>query len=120
MRFKTDENIHTDVAVFLRRHGHDVFTVWDESLQGVTDINLAQTCLNESRALITLDLDFADIRRYSPEQFSGLIVLRLASQSRVHVLQSMTRLLPWLATNKVSGHLWIVTEHNIRVRGVDK
>ena len=41
MRFKTDENVHPDVAALLREQGHDAATVWDQSLRGATDANLA-------------------------------------------------------------------------------
>jgi predicted nuclease of predicted toxin-antitoxin system len=119
MRFKTDENVHPDVAEYLRQQGHDALTVWDEALRGTADDHLAQVCQAERRALITLDLDFADIRSYPPEQFAGMIVLRLSSQSRSHVLQSVARLLPLLTENSVAGHLWIVDEQHVRVRGED-
>ena len=120
MRFKTDENIHPDVAAYLRQQGHDAITVWDEALRGTADANLAQVCRDEGRALLTLDLDFADIRVYQPELFAGIIVLRLASQSRSHVLRSVARLLPMLTENRIAGHLWIVEEKNVRVRGENK
>jgi hypothetical protein len=29
MRFKTDEDLHPELAVFLRENGHDALTVWD-------------------------------------------------------------------------------------------
>ena len=32
-RFKIDENLHPDVASFMREHGHDVLTVWDKGLR---------------------------------------------------------------------------------------
>lgn len=120
MRFKTDENVHPDVAGYLHEQGHDAVTVWDQALRGTPDAHLAQVCQNEDRVLLTLDLDFSDIRLYPPEQFAGIIVLRLASQSRSQVLRSVTRLLPVVTASRVAGHLWIVDEYSIRVRGADE
>ena len=117
MRLKTDENVHPDAAVYLRQQGHDALTVWDQSLRGTTDANLAAVCQSERRALITLDMDFSDIRAYPPEESAGIIVLRLESQSRHHVLATIARLLPTLTTHGIEGHLWIVSESGIRVRG---
>jgi hypothetical protein len=37
-------------------------------------------------ALVTLDTDFCDIRKYSPQDYHGLIVLRLKRQDKPHVL----------------------------------
>ena len=119
MRFKTDENVHPDVAGYLRGQGHDAVTVWDEALRGIPDADLVQVCRSENRTLVTLDLDFADIRVYPPERFAGMIVLRLAGPSRNHVLRVVTRLLPMLVESKGVGQLWVVDEQNVRVRGED-
>ena len=62
MRFKIDENLHDDVATELAQHGHDVQTVYTEGLRGCDDDVLAEICRRENRAIVTLDLDFADIR----------------------------------------------------------
>ena len=63
-RFKTDENLHPSLADHLRTRGHDAVTVWDESLRGCSDAELAEVCRVENRVLVTLDIDFADIRTY--------------------------------------------------------
>lgn len=62
VRFKLDENIPGDAASSLRAAGHEVQSVVDEHLEGTPDAQLLDACRNESRLLITLDLDFADIR----------------------------------------------------------
>ena len=117
MRFKTDENVHPDAAQLLRMAGHDVLTVWDEHLDGTPDSNLARVCQQEGRPLITLDLDFSDIRAYPPEQYHGIIVLRLGSQARAHVVQATGRVVLLLATHPLDAYLWIVDEVSVRIRG---
>jgi uncharacterized protein (DUF433 family) len=49
LRLKTDENMHPDAAAFLREHGYNVLTVWDGSLRGNTDSELARVCREERR-----------------------------------------------------------------------
>ena len=71
MRFKVDENLHPDVAEFLRQHGHDALTVYDQGLQGHTDQDIAQVCRNELRALVTVDLDTRRARPL-PEELARL------------------------------------------------
>lgn len=92
-------------------------TIWDQKLQGTPDSHLASVCREERRALITLDLDFADIRAYPPAQFAGLIVMRLNSQSRTHVLHVLQTLLPILGKERLEGRLWIVDEAAVRIHG---
>jgi predicted nuclease of predicted toxin-antitoxin system len=67
VRFKLDENIGRRGLEFLRASGHDVMTVWDQDLQGVTDQRLFDVCAAEGRALITLDRDFGEVLRFPPE-----------------------------------------------------
>lgn len=118
--FKIDENLHPDVASFLREHGHDASTVWDEGLRGTSDADLAQVCRTENRALITLDLDFADIRTYPPERYPGLIVLRVTRQDKSHLLGVIRRVIPLLREETLAQHLWIVDEQNVRIRGKEE
>ena len=116
MRFKIDENLHDEVAEALRAHGHDAQTVVDEGLRGRPDADIAETARREGRVLVTLDLDFGNIREYPPEHYRGLIVLRVADQSRRHVLGVMERLLAVLDCAPLEGHLWVVSEGGIRIR----
>lgn len=115
--FKIDENLHPDVAPFLRDYGHDAVTVWDQGLRGTPDANLAEVCRTEGRVLVTLDLDFADIRAYPPEEYPGLIVLRIAHQDKVSVLETLGRIVPLLERETLDKHLWIVDEQSVRIRG---
>jgi predicted nuclease of predicted toxin-antitoxin system len=117
MRFKIDENLHDDVASLLVNRGHDVHTVHAEGLQGCNDDSLANHCKTDDRALVTLDLDFADIRSYPPSDYHGLIVLRVSSQSRSHVLGVMARVADSLDREQLGRRLWIVTDASIRIRG---
>ena len=115
-KFKVDENLPGQCAVVLRDAGHDVATVWDEDLAGHPDEDIAAAVRSEGRTLVTLDLGFADIRAYRPEDYAGLVVLRLERQDSGHVLGVLKRLLPVLAEEDPAGHLWIVEESQIRVR----
>jgi len=116
VRFKVDENLPVEVAELLRGAGHVADTVADESAGGAVDPDLATLIRRENRAFITLDVGFADIRSYPPKEYQGLVVLRLGRQDKGHVLQVCARLLRPLASQPLSGHLWIVEDNRIRVR----
>jgi predicted nuclease of predicted toxin-antitoxin system len=116
MKFKVDENLPVEVADLLQESGHDAFTVLDQQMGGQADTSLAVVCQREERAIITLDLDFADIRTYPPSQFSGLIVLRLKQHDKFHVLTVFERIIEMLETELLHGRLWIVEENRLRIR----
>lgn len=116
MRLKIDENLHSDVAELLRTHGHDVQTVHEEGLQGHADPEIAEVVRREGRVVVTLDLDFSNIRDYPPEKYPGIIVLRVGDQSRRHVLRVMEQVIAVLGCAPLEGRLWVVSEAGIRIR----
>ena len=82
MKFKLDENFGRHTQHIFRDAGHDVATVRDEGLQGSANLQIYEVCRSENRCLVTLDLDFADVIRFPPEQTAGIAVIR--NPSLVH------------------------------------
>jgi predicted nuclease of predicted toxin-antitoxin system len=115
MQFKIDENLPDALVALLAEQGHEASTVRHQSLNGRPDVEVAAACRSERRALITLDLDFSDITAFPPEEYAGIIVLRVRSQSRPQILSVFKSVLPLLETERLDGHLWIVEEQRVRV-----
>ena len=116
MRFKVDENLHPDVASRLRLAGHDAMTVLEQGMRGHADCDIAAVCRQESRAIVTADLDFSNIRQYPPGDYAGIIVLRLVNSCRSAVLTALERLIPMFDHHSLQSRLWIVDERRIRIR----
>ncbi len=116
MKFKTDENLPTEAAERLREAGFDAESVAEEQLSGTPDPELMEACIREGRALVTLDMGFADIRAYQPSNLPGIVVLRPRSQSKASVLDLIRRIQPLLRTEPVAGKLWVVDEKRARIR----
>ena len=117
MRFKIDENLPVEAAQLLNAAGHEAATIHDQQMVGQPDPNVASVCLDETRTLVTLDLDFSDIRTYPPDEYHGLIVLRPRRQAKPFVLALLRRIVvPLLVRERVDGCLWIVDERGVRIR----
>lgn len=116
LRFKVDENLPAEVVTLLNDAGHDARSVLDQSLGGATDVRVADLCRLEGRIVVTLDLDFADIRAYPPDQSPGFVVFRLARQDKPYVLLVAGRLIELLRTESPECKLWVVEEDRVRVR----
>jgi predicted nuclease of predicted toxin-antitoxin system len=117
MRFKLDEHLPKEAAEVLHGAGFAADTVDDEGLGGTSDTTLSQTCAEEERILITMDLGFADIRTYPPGTHPGIVVLRLPRQDKQTIVILMKRAAKALQRQAVSGQLWIVDLEKIRIRG---
>ena len=116
MDFKIDENLPVETADILRQAGHDALTVIDQGMSGESDSSIARVCQIEARVLITLDLDFADIRSYPPHLYPGLIVLRSKRQDKITVTVIVERVVEMLHHEPIYNRLWIVDEDRVRIR----
>lgn len=115
MRFKIDENLPDALVSVLAEKGHDACTAREQTLHGRPDFELASACKAEGRVIVTLDLDFSDITAFPPEEYAGIVVLRVRNQSKPHVVSIFRALLPLFDTEHLKGHLWIVEENRVRV-----
>ncbi len=116
MRFKIDENLPIEVACVLRDAAHDAMTIGDQRMSGEPDPRIAAVCRDEDRAILTLDLDFSDIRTYPPSDYPGIVVLRPSTQSKGDVLALVVQLLPLLNIERLIGNLWILQRGGLRIR----
>ena len=101
----------------MRDLGHDIESALSEKLGGADDPVLLAACVAEDRILVTLDLDFSDIRTYPPGSHRGIWVLRPADQSFDTVLGLVLAGVRLAAVEQPTGQLWIVDERRIRIRG---
>lgn len=84
MRFKIDENLPP--SQYLRGVGFGADIVGRDELSGAEDAVIVTTSRSEDRILITLDLDFANIRAYPPGEHAGMILPRMNQQDKRTVL----------------------------------
>lgn len=117
MKFKVDENLPRQVADILRGAGYDALTIGEQHLNGAVDHQIANVCRGERRALITLDLDFADVRRYPPGEFPGIVVIRVRDAQRDVLAGLAAQIVEMLKTTPLDGHLWVLEPDRVRVRG---
>ena len=117
MKFKIDENLPIEIAELLNNDGYDAKTVIDQGLCGDDDPDIAAICQEEERILVTLDKDFSDIRTYPPENYPGILVLRLRRQDKPHILNVFNSFKDLIPKEPLKRHLWIIDENQVRIRG---
>ena len=116
MKLKLDENLGHRTLTILQRAGHDVTTVSQQNISGISDPDLIDLCTKENRGLVTLDLDFANPLQFKPSRHAGIAVLRLPSPlSYTHLLSAIMTLAGALETEQLQAKLWIVEIGRIRV-----
>jgi predicted nuclease of predicted toxin-antitoxin system len=121
VKLQLDESLGETARIQLTAAGHDVSTVPLQGLQAALDGDLILQCKREGRALVTLDLDFANPLRYLPADFPGIAVLRFPGKPTARVLEALLRTLAGaLEREPLSAQLWIVEVGRIRIHQDDE
>ena len=116
MKFKIDENLPAEYALVLRNSGFEADTVGDEALSGADDVAVFNLCLKENRVLVTLDLDFSNVKAYPPGAHNGILVVRCKLQDKLTLIDLLQRAIPVLKERSPAGQLWIIEPDRIRFR----
>ena len=115
MKIKLDENLPSRLATALEDLGHDVHTTSSEGLTGRADLDIWGAAQAESRFLITQDLDFSDIRRFTPGSHAGVLLVRLHSPSRQNLIARVRYVFETESADHWTGCFVVVSERKIRV-----
>jgi predicted nuclease of predicted toxin-antitoxin system len=116
VKIKLDENLPDRLVVVLTALGHNVDTVRTEQLTGRADPDVWGAAQAAQRFLITQDLDFSDVRRYTPGTHAGLLLVRLTRPGRNALFERVSTVFQTEKVEDWTGCLVVATEQKIRVR----
>ena len=118
MRFLVDANMPRSTLALLARFNHAAEHARDIGLGHAPDSQIAARARSSNVALITRDVDFADIRNYPPAEYEGLIVMRMPddaiAQTIVNLLERFLKQTELI--NQLPGHLVILEPARVRFR----
>jgi predicted nuclease of predicted toxin-antitoxin system len=113
---KLDEHLGKAHLQLLREGSYDVDSVLGERLAGSSDELLWSRVVADGRFLITLDLDFSDVRRFRPGTHPGILLVRARSTSVSAVLRVLRRVLAERPLEDLRGCLAVADERSTRIR----
>lgn len=113
---KLDENLGRTHVEILRNAGYEVDRVFDEGLSGAADAKVWEHVCSLGRFLVTLDLDFSDVRHYPPSTHAGILLIRARSRSRTAVAGVLSRVIAERALDDLRGCLAVADESFTRIR----
>jgi len=116
VKIKLDENLPERLVRALTALGYDIDTVWVERLNGQADPDVWKATQAAQRFFITQDLDFSDIRRYTPGTHAGVLVVRLAHPGRNALFERVSGVFETENVEGWAGCLEVVTDRKVRVR----
>jgi len=116
-KIKLDENFLPVSVEIFKKAKINAASVLDQKLSSTPDDNLYKVCISEKRALVTFDLDFANIIRFPSQNTPGIIVCRLRKETSLAEINMLCNtLISLITSNDLEGKLFIVEHHRIRIR----
>ena len=112
MKFLIDENIRKEVIEFIKDLGYDVLI----SSGGTSDEEVAKIAQKENRIILTHDIHFANILIYPPNQFPGIIRIRIHPPNPEVIISSLKNLFQKLPLSEIDEKLVILEEGGFRIR----
>ncbi len=66
MKIFANENLFEPIIDYLRSLGHDVLSIRDAGLSGISDDEVYRRACNENSVIVTMDKDFSRMFRFPP------------------------------------------------------
>jgi predicted nuclease of predicted toxin-antitoxin system len=89
LRFIIDADLPRSVAGVIEQYGHEAVDVRDIGMSSSSDEDIAAFALKEGLCLLTADLGFGDVRRYPPNEYHGIVVLRLPRHAAMSFIEQL-------------------------------
>ncbi len=116
--FLIDASLPRSTETTILAHGHQATDVRSIGMGAASDDDIARCAQQQHMALITADLDFANLQSYPPADYFGIVVIRPPDQATASgVLGLVEQFLQATdVLDHIIGHLIIVEPARIRVR----
>jgi len=116
MKLKLDENLSRHLKPVLIELGHDVLTAADENLLSRPDVEVAACAAREGRMLLTLDVEFADLRKHPPGSHPGTVLFRPRALGPLAVNRLVADFVRSTDLSTLAGCVAVVEPHGVRLR----
>lgn len=94
----------------------DVDTVEHEGLSGADDQTIWEAAQREGRFLVTQDLDFSDLRAFTPGTHHGVLLMRISNPSRRRLSARLFEIFQCEDVESWKGCFVVATDSKLRVR----
>lgn len=102
--------------VFLDKLGHDAVHLSEQRLHRLPDPQIIEKARNESRIILTHDLDFGTLMAASSAHLPSIVIFRLSDMKPETVNTFLQQILLHYSEPLMQGAILSVNERQIRVR----
>ena len=116
MKIFANENLFDPIIEYLKTLGHDVLSIRESGLSGISDDEVYQRACKENRVIVTMDKDFSRIFRFPPEKCGGIIVVKIYKRTVDETLALFKKYYHSILEKDIAKNLIIITPEGLRIK----
>ena len=116
MKIFANENLFEPIIHYLKSRGHDVLSIRDAGLSGISDDEVYQRACRDNSVIVTMDKDFSRMFRFQPEKCGGIIVLKVYKRTVDETLSIFKLFYESIKEKDVHKNLVIISPMGVRIR----
>lgn len=116
MKILADENLFEPMIEYLRSMGHDVLSIREMGLSGISDDEVYKQACRGKYITITMDKDFSRMIRFQPQKCGGIIVVKIYKRTVDETLMIFKRFFEKLQGKDIYENLVIISPEGIRIK----
>ena len=116
MKMFANENLFEPIIDFLRSLGHDVLSIRDSGLSGISDDEVYQRACREKLVIVTMDKDFSRMFRFPPQKCGGIVVVKIYKRTVDETLSIFKRFYESLQEKDILENLVVITPEGVRIK----
>ncbi len=116
MKMFANENLFDPIIDYMRSLGHDVLSIREAGLCGISDDEVYQLACKEKRVIITMDKDFSRMFRFPPGPCGGIIVVKIYRRTVDETFKMFKKYYKSIKEEDIRENLIIITPEGVRIR----
>jgi predicted nuclease of predicted toxin-antitoxin system len=116
MKFLADMGVSMTTVQKIRESGYEVIHLREEGLHKLPDADILEKAKQESRIVLTFDLDFGDLLATNHQMLPSVIIFRLQNHKPMAVTLRLLTIIIEHREDLLQGAILIVQDNRYRVR----
>ena len=116
MRILTDHCVFGKTVKLLRQDGHEVITLQELNKNDVEDEEVLELAFTLNAILVTNDKEFGNIMKYLPQQYKGIIVLKITLKNQVKSHEILLNMLRKYGHAQLDKRMVVIDNKTYRIR----
>ena len=116
MKIFANENLFDPIINYLKSISHEVLSLREAGLSGISDDEVYQLACKEKYVIVTMDKDFTRMFRFPPKSCGGIIVVKVYRRTVDETLSIFKKFFKEIKEEDIKGNLTIITPEGVRTR----